>query len=91
MTKRNYSTLPKHAVFLLSLTAILLFFSWRKWPDPLIDFGRELYVPWQLSLGKTLYLDISYFNGPFPLILILYYSGFLGWECWFLFGLMSLY
>jgi len=39
--------------------------SWRKWPDILIDFGRELYVPWQLSQGSRLYLDIAYFNGPF--------------------------
>ena len=30
----------------------------------LVDFGRELYVPWQLSEGRTLYTDIVYFNGP---------------------------
>ncbi len=39
--------------------------SWRKWPDILVDFGRELYVPWQLAAGKVLYKDIAYFNGPF--------------------------
>jgi dolichyl-phosphate-mannose-protein mannosyltransferase len=39
--------------------------TWRKWPDVLIDFGRELYVPWQLSTGKVLYSEIAYFNGPF--------------------------
>jgi hypothetical protein len=25
--------------------------SWNKWIDPLIDFGRELYIPWQISEG----------------------------------------
>jgi hypothetical protein len=43
---------------------LLLTWSWGKWPDFLIDFGRELYVPWQLTTGKTLYADIAYFNGP---------------------------
>lgn len=45
----------------LSLTA----WSWRKWADILVDFGRELYIPWQLSTGKVLYLDLFYFHGPF--------------------------
>jgi len=26
--------------------------SWRKWPDILVDFGRELYVPWQIASGR---------------------------------------
>ena len=43
---------------------VMLVISWRKWPDPLVDFGRELYVPWQLSQGEVLYRDIAYFNGP---------------------------
>lgn len=38
--------------------------SWLTWPDVLIDFGRELYVAWQLAEGKALYTDIAYFNGP---------------------------
>ncbi|MAT69265.1 MAG: hypothetical protein CMJ58_07030 [Planctomycetaceae bacterium] len=38
--------------------------SWRTGLDPLVDFGRELYVPWQLAEGATLYRDIAYFNGP---------------------------
>src|SRR3954464_5474836 len=50
-------------IVLLTLTAMLAF-TWRTWPEPVIDFGRELYVPWQLSQGKVLYRDIAYFNGP---------------------------
>ena len=32
--------------------------------DLMIDFGRELYVPWRLSEGEVLYRDIAWFNGP---------------------------
>ncbi len=49
---------------LVAAFVALLGWSWRKWPDALVDFGRELYVPWQLAAGKLLYLDIAYFNGP---------------------------
>jgi hypothetical protein len=44
--------------------AVMAWWSWRKWPDPLIDFGRELYVPWQLTQGKVLYRDIASLFGP---------------------------
>ena len=49
------------------LTALAAFFistSWRKWPDPLIDFGRELYVPWRLTAGALLYRDVDAHYGP---------------------------
>lgn len=38
--------------------------GFMKWPDILVDFGRELYIPWQISQGKALYRDIAFFNGP---------------------------
>ena len=37
---------------------------WATGPDPVVDFGREIYVPWRLSEGDVLYRDIHYFNGP---------------------------
>ena len=43
---------------------VLLTLTWRRLPDPVVDFGRELYVPWRLSVGDVLYTDIAYFNGP---------------------------
>ena len=49
-----------HVLVFLALTV----WSWRKSPDPLIDFGRELYVPWQLTTGKVLYRDIASLFGP---------------------------
>ena len=42
----------------------LLAWSWRKWPDPLVDFGRELYVPWQITEGQVLFRDVASLFGP---------------------------
>ncbi|MBX7221265.1 MAG: glycosyltransferase family 39 protein [Blastocatellia bacterium] len=47
----------------------LLFFfltawSWRMWPDVFVDYGHNLYIPWQLSLGKMLDFDIVWKYGP---------------------------
>jgi len=47
-----------------TLLAALLAWSWRKWPDPLVDFGRELYLPWQITRGRVLYRDIASLFGP---------------------------
>jgi hypothetical protein len=49
---------------ILAIAAFLLRKSWGMWPDLLIDFGRDLYVPWRLSQGQVLYLDIAHLNGP---------------------------
>lgn len=51
-------------ISLAAMTAFFLSASWRKWPDPLIDFGRELYVPWRLAHGALLYKDVNDFYGP---------------------------
>ena len=55
----------------------LTWWSWRKWPDPLIDFGRELYVPWQITEGRVLYRDIeSLFRPLFPYVNALWFRLF---------------
>ncbi len=46
------------------LTVFFLATSWRKWPDALIDFGRELYIPWRLAQGSLLYRDLDDSYGP---------------------------
>jgi hypothetical protein len=51
-------------VALLAVTAFYLVTSWRKWNHPLIDFGRELYIPWRLSEGAVLYRDVDDVYGP---------------------------
>jgi hypothetical protein len=38
--------------------------TWNTWPDVLIDFGRERYIPWRLAEGEVLYRDVAIFNGP---------------------------
>lgn len=53
-------------VFGLSLSALFfLGISWRRWPDPLVDFGRQLYGAWRLSRGALLYRDVGCEFGPF--------------------------
>jgi hypothetical protein len=37
--------------------------SWRKWPDVLIDFGLQLYLPWKISSGSVLYREVMYLTG----------------------------
>jgi len=49
---------------LLLAGAAMLVWNGGVRPDPIIDFGRELYVAWQLAEGRVLYADIAYFNGP---------------------------
>jgi len=38
--------------------------SYRCWLNPVIDAGRDLYIPEQIRLGATLYRDILYFYPP---------------------------
>ena len=47
--------------------------SWRKWPDTLIDCGRDFYFPWQILQGRVLYRDLAQAYGPFSL----YFNAFL--------------
>ena len=53
------------AIGLLTLLQLgLVWWSWGRWLDPLVDFGRELYLPWQITEGRVLYRDLASFNGP---------------------------
>jgi hypothetical protein len=52
------------AVALAGAGAFFVATSWRKWPDPLIDFGQQLYNAWQLANGAVLYRDIGCLYGP---------------------------
>lgn len=36
----------------------MLALTWGKWPDVLVDFGHELYVPWQMSEGRAFGRDV---------------------------------
>ena len=49
---------------LAGLAGYLIFNSWGKWPDPIIDFGRELYLPWRITQGAVLYKADLHLYGP---------------------------
>ena len=51
-------------VIVAATGAAMIAWTWRAWPDPVVDFGRELYVPWRLAEGDVLFRDIAWFNGP---------------------------
>ena len=52
------------ALILIGAAVFFIATSWRRWPDPLIDFGQELYNAWQLSTGAVLYRDVGCLYGP---------------------------
>jgi hypothetical protein len=70
----NISFVPKKLIIynleLLGLTSLFIFviyllnISWRKWCDPQIDFGRELYIPWRMFSGDKWFKDINDLYGP---------------------------
>src|SRR5258708_5734639 len=42
---------------------LMWIWSWRKWPDIFVDFGCQLYFPWQIGAGRDLYHDLEYIGG----------------------------
>ena len=61
----EYSPVFIPPLVLAVMFSVMIAWSWCKWPDILVDFGRELYVPWQIATGKVLYKDIAHLFGPF--------------------------
>ena len=51
-------------IVILVTGVAMLAWTWRTWPDPLIDYGREAYHAWEVARGKTLYVDLAHFSGP---------------------------
>jgi hypothetical protein len=55
--------------FWLGLAIVTLAFiagatlTWRRWPDLVIDFGPQLYMPWRIAEGAVLYRDLFYISG----------------------------
>src|SRR3954462_7455293 len=64
MTRNAYAKWAGPGLVLLANLVMLLWF-WGRAPDPIIDFGREIYMPWRITEGQHLYRDFTYFNGPF--------------------------
>ncbi len=38
--------------------------GWLRWPDLMIDYGAQLYLPWQIAEGRVFYRDLFYLYGP---------------------------
>jgi hypothetical protein len=47
-----------------AVAAALLSLTWRRWIDPVIDLGRDLYIPEAMAGGARLYEDLLYFYPP---------------------------
>jgi hypothetical protein len=52
------------AALITIIGAIAVAQSWMRWLDPIVDTGRDLYIPEQLANGAKLYRDIVYFYPP---------------------------
>ncbi|MGD1019430.1 MAG: hypothetical protein ABSA12_08935 [Verrucomicrobiia bacterium] len=61
---RFWSSIPCHLLALACVASYYVATSWRRWNDPLIDFGRELYLPWRIAGGAVLYRDVDDYYGP---------------------------
>jgi hypothetical protein len=51
-------------VALVPLWAVKVHTTWGAWGNLTIDSGHEMYVPWLLAEGKTLYRDVWFLYGP---------------------------
>jgi hypothetical protein len=61
------------AVLFVTLAA----WSWDKWADPIVDFGNEPYLAWQLLHGRAMHRDLASLYGPLsPWINALWFSLF---------------
>jgi hypothetical protein len=63
--KRIYRIWPEWLGFIVVIVTYGLsaWLTWRKWPDLLVDFGEQLYLPWRISVGSVLYRDVMYLTG----------------------------
>src|SRR6185436_19193189 len=52
------------AVLVVAVAIVALLQSWQRWLEPIIDTGRDLYIPEQLARGAKLYRDLRYQYPP---------------------------
>ena len=53
-----------HWLLIAAVFAGLAVATWNTWPDIVVDYGHQLYIPWRLTEGEVLYRDIVYPMGP---------------------------
>ncbi len=52
------------SLLFVAVCGCLLAAGWGKWGEFLIDYGREISIPWRIVRGEMLYRDISFAYGP---------------------------
>jgi hypothetical protein len=62
----------------VAVAAIAFAQSYARWLDPIIDTGRDLYIPEQLARGAKLYRDIRYQYPPLAPYLLALITGGIG-------------
>ncbi|MEA2162579.1 MAG: hypothetical protein QOK37_706 [Thermoanaerobaculia bacterium] len=63
---------------LIAVAVIAFAQSYMRWLDPIIDTGRDLYIPEQLANGAKLYRDIRYQYPPLAPYLLALITGAIG-------------
>ena len=63
---------------LLIVAAVAFTQSYQRWLDPIIDTGRDLYIPEQIAHGARLYRDIRYQYPPLAPYLLALLTSVLG-------------
>jgi hypothetical protein len=66
------------AAIVVAVAAIAFIQSYCRWLDPIIDTGRDLYIPEQLAKGAKLYRDIRYQYPPLAPYLLALITGGIG-------------
>jgi hypothetical protein len=62
----------------VAVAAIAFIQSYARWLDPIIDTGRDLYIPEQIARGAKLYRDIRYQYPPLAPYLLALITGGIG-------------
>lgn len=55
---------------IVAAAAVALAQSWNRWLDPIVDAGRDLYIPEQLRHGAKLFRDLLYYYPPLAAYLL---------------------
>jgi len=62
----------------VAVAAVAFIQSYARWLDPIIDTGRDLYIPEQIARGAKLYRDIRYQYPPLAPYLLALITGGIG-------------
>jgi hypothetical protein len=69
---------PIFIAIVVAVAAFAFIQSYARWLDPIIDTGRDLYIPEQIAKGAKLYRDIRYQYPPLAPYLLALITGAIG-------------